>query len=214
MSSHEPEERGGSELAPHQSAIWAVLGLAVVLVAGLFAVRMEHNPESTRDYPIRALIADAKPVLLPAPEVDEEYLPCVDCHEDEPVNREVREFEEEHDEHEFSHGNIWCLHCHDAEEKESLHLADGTPVAMEDSWQVCTQCHAKKLPDWRAGVHGKRTGHWRGPKEYRTCVVCHDPHVPAFEPLEPMPPPRPPHEITAGTGQPADEQREESHGDS
>jgi hypothetical protein len=214
MSSNEPEERGGYELPPHQSAIWAVLGLAVVLVGSLFAVRMEHNPESTRDYPTRALIADAQPVLLAAPEVDDEYLPCVDCHEDEPVNREVRELEEEHDEHEFSHGNIWCLHCHDAEEKESLHLADGTPVAMEDSWQVCTQCHAKKLPDWRAGVHGKRTGHWRGPKEYRTCVVCHDPHVPAFKSLEPMPPPWPPHEITAGTGAPVVEQGDEHHGDS
>ncbi|GAG05499.1 unnamed protein product, partial [marine sediment metagenome] len=48
----------------------------------------------------------------------------------------------------------------------------------------------------RAGVHGKRTGHWRGPKEYRTCVSCHNPHSPPFEPLAPKPPPTRPEAIT------------------
>jgi len=214
MATNEPEEPGGYEAPSYQSATWAVLGLAVVLVAGLFGVRMEHNPESTRDYPSRALIADAEPVLMAAPEVDDEYLPCADCHEDEAVDREVRELEEEHDEHELLHGNIWCLHCHDAEDKQSLHLADGTKVAMEDSWQLCTQCHAKKLADWRAGVHGKRTGHWRGPKEYRTCVVCHDPHVPPFESIEPKPPPQRPRGITAKTGEHVAEHGGEAHEDS
>jgi hypothetical protein len=60
---------------------------------------------------------------------------------------------------------------------------------------LCTQCHAKKLPEWRAGVHGKQTGHWRGTKEYRTCVVCHEPHSPAFGPLHPEPRPKRPDEI-------------------
>jgi hypothetical protein len=111
------------------------------------------------------------------------------------LNVTVREMDEDHDEMDFAHGNLWCLDCHDAEERDSLHLSDGSLVAFEDSWQLCTQCHAKKLPDWRAGVHGKRTGHWRGPKEYRTCVVCHDPHDPPFKPIAPKPAPTRPEDI-------------------
>ncbi len=158
---------------------------------------MEHQPDTSRDYPSRPQMSDGANVLLPAPEIDDEYLPCTDCHEpnDTRTNITVRELEEDHDEMEFSHGNLWCLHCHDKENRDSLHLADGSLVAFEDSWQLCTQCHAKKLPDWRAGVHGKRTGHWRGPKEYRTCVVCHDPHDPPFKSIEPKPVPWRPEEI-------------------
>jgi hypothetical protein len=63
------------------------------------------------------------------------------------------------------------------------------------------------MPDWRAGVHGKRVGNWWGPKEYLSCVACHDPHSPLFKPLEPKPPPTPAHEIrppaTAAFGGPA-----------
>jgi hypothetical protein len=186
----------GDRVPSHQLTTWVVIGVAIVLIGGLFGVRFEHQPESTRDYPPRPLIPDGETVLLPAPEIDDEYLPCSDCHADRAANRVVRELEDEHDENELKHGNLWCLHCHDTNRLDSLHLADGSLVAFEDSWQLCTQCHAKKLPDWRAGVHGKRTGHWRGDKEYRTCVTCHEPHAPAFRPLPPKPPPRRPTEIT------------------
>ena len=180
-------------------ATWVVIGLAVVLIGGLFGVRMEHQPETTRDYPPRPMIPDGETVLMEAPEIDDEYLPCADCHEGEPVNREVRELEDEHDEQALAHGNLWCFSCHSDEEQQSLELSDGTRVAFEDSWQLCTQCHGKKLADWRAGVHGKRTGHWRGDREYRTCVVCHEPHAPAFKPLVPKSrPPRPEEVAPAG----------------
>ncbi len=183
-----PESRGGN---PIQLTTWVVMGLAVVLVAGLIGVRMEHQPDSSRAYPSRPQIPDGATVLLPAPEIDDEYLPCSDCHErdDGQTNLTVREMDEEHDEMEFSHGNLWCLNCHDVDTRDSLRLSDGSLVAIEDSWKLCTQCHSHKLADWRAGVHGKRTGHWRGPKEYRTCVVCHDPHNPPFKPIAPKPPP-------------------------
>ena len=189
-------EPGEQQVPSYQLATWLLIGLTVVLIGGLFGVRTEHQPETTRDYPSRALLPDAEPVLSAAPEMDDEYMPCVDCHADRPVDREVRELEDEHEENEVVHGDIWCLHCHEADNVGSLHLADGTPVDFEDSWQLCTQCHAEKLPDWRAGVHGKRTGHWRGTKEYRTCVECHEPHAPAFPLLVPKPPPPRPEEIT------------------
>lgn len=193
----EPEENRPPQHQEYQMATWTVIGLAIVLIAGLFGVQTEHQPETTRNYPSRALMPDAQATLLPAPEIDDEYLPCTDCHDAErPINREVRELDDEHDANPLTHGNLWCLHCHDADKVGSLHLADGARVEFEDSWQLCTQCHAEKLPDWRAGVHGKRTGHWRGSKQYRTCVVCHDPHAPAFGTLVPKPPPPRPEEIT------------------
>ena len=192
------QEPDGPRLPPHQLATWTVLGAAVVLVGALFGVRLEHQPETTRDYPVRAQVADAEPVLMPAPAMSEEYMPCSDCHGEEPTNRTPRELEDDHEDKKLVHGNLWCLHCHDADERDSLHLADGQLVPFTESWRLCTQCHPKKLADWRAGVHGKRTGHWWGSKEYRTCVVCHNPHWPLFEAIEPKPRPRRPEEI-AGT---------------
>jgi hypothetical protein len=134
--------------------------------------------------------------LLPPPPIDDEYFPCEDCHEDEPADREVRELDE-HDEVELEHGDLWCLDCHQEDQRDLLHLSDASPVEMSESWRLCTRCHAKKIPDWRAGVHGKRTGYWWGPKETRTCVACHDPHSPLFKSLEPKPPPIPATEIGA-----------------
>ena len=181
---------------PAQLATWSLIGFALLAVIGLMMVRLEHTPTSSRSYPRRALIADAAARLLPPPPMDDEYFPCGDCHIDELPNPERREFEDEHETMDFRHGDLWCLHCHDLEDREKLHLADGTLIEMEASWQLCTQCHSKKLADWRAGVHGKRTGHWRGAKDYRTCVSCHNPHRPPFQPLEPEPPPLRPTQIT------------------
>ncbi|MBW2229716.1 MAG: hypothetical protein JRH17_04980 [Deltaproteobacteria bacterium] len=189
---HDPDDY---RIPPHQMATWLLLGLTVVLLGALFGVRLEHQPETTRDYPRRPLIADGPVVLLPGPEMNDEYLPCSDCHEDEPTNRTPRELEDDHEDKQLAHGDLWCLQCHDTDDRDALHLADGTLVTFEDSWQLCTQCHGKKLADWRAGVHGKRTGHWRGRKEYRTCVACHNPHSPPFKPLAPKPRPRRPEEI-------------------
>jgi hypothetical protein len=205
------EDHGRASVPP---ATWVVIGLAIVLIGGLFGVRLEHQPETTRDYPARPMIPDGESVLMAAPEIDDDYMPCDDCHEGEPVNREVRVLEDEHEEQELVHGNLWCFHCHSGERQQSLELADGTSVEFEDSWQLCTQCHGKKLADWRAGVHGKRTGHWRGPKEYRTCVVCHEPHAPAFAPLAPMPRPPRPNEIAPTGVEAAEVSGDGDHGDS
>lgn len=186
----------GPDGRPSQMAIWASVGAALIFALVLFTLRGRHGPDTARAYPPRTLPPEPAAVLLPPPEMDDEYWPCSDCHEGEPTNRQVRELDDEHDEMEFGHGDLWCLHCHDVEQRDMLQRADGELVAIEESWRLCTQCHVKKLADWRAGVHGKRTGHWWGPKEYRTCVVCHDPHAPAFKPLKPRPPPWRPEEFS------------------
>jgi hypothetical protein len=174
-------------------ATWTVLGATFVLV--LFSARGSHGPDTTRSYPSRSLPPEPAPVLLPPPPMAPEYWPCSDCHEGETPNRKVREFEDEHDELELRHGKLWCFDCHDANEKDMLHLTDGKVLEIGESWRLCTQCHGLKLAAWRAGVHGRRTGHWWGSKEYRSCVECHDPHAPLFKPLEPLPPPWRPTEI-------------------
>ncbi|MFQ5697004.1 MAG: hypothetical protein ACE5IL_01815 [Myxococcota bacterium] len=173
------------------------MGVAVVVVLGLLSLRCSLGPHTPRSYSSRTLPAEPTPRLLPPPAWDDSEYPCSDCHEDEPTNRTVRMLEEEHDELEFTHGNIWCLDCHDADQRDRLHLANGTLVDFDDSWRLCTQCHPHKLADWRAGVHGKRTGSWWGTKSYQTCVSCHDPHSPHFKPLAPKPPPQRPGQIVA-----------------
>jgi hypothetical protein len=210
----EPPESEDYRPPPHQLATWLVLGVAVVIVIGLFGVRTKHNPDSSRDYPSRTLAADVAPVLLQSPEMDDEYLPCSDCHEDEPTNFTRRELEDDHEDRsaEFSHGDLWCLNCHDVDDRDQLRLSDGSPVGFDESWRLCTQCHGNKLADWRAGVHGKRTGHWWGPKEYRTCVVCHDPHDPPFEGIKPKPVPLRPEHITVQGNDP-EPRGEDSHHD-
>jgi hypothetical protein len=204
---HNDHEPAGDHLSALQFTIWAVIALAVVGIVGLFSVRLEHRPETTRDYPPRPLIADGEATLVPGHEINDEYLPCGDCHdvEDQPTDPTRRELEFEHEDKKLVHGDLWCLHCHDSKDPNNLHLADGTLVSFEDSWKLCTQCHGKKLPEWRAGVHGKVTGHWRGEREYVTCVACHNPHSPPTEPIEAKPKPKRPEEIFLRAVAPEDE---------
>ena len=58
----------------------------------------------------------------------------------------------------------WCLDCHDATDRDWLHLASGERVGFDESYRLCGQCHGEKLRDWKAGVHGRRTGEWNGRK--------------------------------------------------
>lgn len=195
MGDERTGERGPRRPSSPELTTWVVLGAALAGVLGLFSIRCPLGPATARSYPSRMLAAEPEPELLPTPPPDEEYYPCSDCHEGEPTDRTVRQLEEEHDMLQLAHGDLWCLDCHDVGNRDRLHLADGTLVAFERSWQLCTQCHGEKLTDWRAGVHGKRKGHWWGPKEYHPCVNCHSPHSPRFQPLKPEPPPRRPAEI-------------------
>jgi hypothetical protein len=193
--------RGGEvDIHPgYRVGTWAFLGAAFVGVLLLFSIRCAQGPQTSRDYPSRSLPPEPRMVLLAPPPMDDDYFPCSDCHEDEPTDRTVRELEDEHEDLELTHGETWCLDCHDTDQRDELHLADERRVPFEESWRLCTQCHGSKLADWRAGVHGKRSGHWWGPREYWNCVACHDPHAPAFTPLEPLPPPARPETITLAT---------------
>ena len=136
-------------------------------------------------------------ILIPNPTRSLDYFPCNDCHSELEVNTRRRELVDMHDDIIFEHDSEhrWCLACHDAENRDSLRLANGRLLSFEKSYELCGQCHGPKYRDWKLGIHGKRTGKWNGQKNYLLCVHCHDPHSPRFKLLEPMPIPLTPNEI-------------------
>lgn len=137
---------------------------------------------------------------VPPPPITKKYWPCSECHDEEDVeeiNTERRELVDDHRrivlEHDEEHR--WCLDCHNVLDRDKLRLASGELIGFDTSYLLCGQCHGEKLRDWKAGVHGKRTGMWRGEKKYLLCAHCHDPHSPRFRPIEPLPPPARPEDI-------------------
>lgn len=168
---------------------------AVALVAGAVLVAQTGvGPE--RPSPVQAPAAGPIPgehLEVPPPPFSEDVFPCSFCHADLKTNRTRRVVEDHEDvvlKHDEEHR--WCLDCHDADDRDFLHLAGGERVPFEESFRICGQCHGEKYRDWRAGVHGRRTGEWNGKKGYLLCVHCHSPHQPKFKPIEPKPAPRPP----------------------
>jgi hypothetical protein len=131
-------------------------------------------------------------VEVPPPPFSDGIFPCSGCHnKDMPPNRTRRVLKDMHDDIVLKHDeeHRWCLDCHDAENRDQLHLASGEPVQFDESYRLCGQCHGEKFRDWRAGVHGRRVGEWNGAKRYLLCVHCHNPHQPHFKALPPKPAP-------------------------
>ena len=134
----------------------------------------------------------------PPPFEDPDIFPCSECHnEDMPPELERRELEYMHEEIVLRHDeeHRWCLDCHSADDRDHLRLANGTLIPFEESFRLCGQCHGTQFRDWRAGVHGRRTGNWDGDKQYLLCVHCHNSHQPQFQPIAPLAPPAEPGSI-------------------
>jgi Cytochrome c7 and related cytochrome c len=174
--------------------VWVVWGF--VRDGGRRALGTDSYQAATASALPRAEAAAQLRVEVPPPPFSEGVFPCSDCHnqKDLPPNRTRRKLEDAHDDIVLKHDeeHRWCLDCHDADNRDRLHLASGEAVPFEESYQVCGQCHGEKYRDWRAGVHGRRIGDWNGAKQYLLCVHCHSPHQPRFKPLAPQPAPHPP----------------------
>ncbi len=140
--------------------------------------------------------ADVPDFFVPPPPFSEDIFPCSECHADLEVNEERRELDF-HEDIKLKHAEEqrWCLDCHNPADRDKLRLANGQPISFETSYNLCGQCHGTIFRDWKAGVHGKRTGFWNGKKQYRLCVHCHNPHSPRYKPIEPLPPPIRPEEL-------------------
>jgi len=129
---------------------------------------------------------------VPRPPLSKGIFPCSSCHEGIPANPTKRQLKDEHINIKLHHaeGVRWCLDCHDPANRDKLKLANGELVAFAESYLLCGQCHGTTYRDWKAGIHGKRTGYFDGGKRtYLLCVHCHDPHDPKFKPMKPEPPP-------------------------
>ena len=141
--------------------------------------------------------ADIPDFFVPPPPFSEGIFPCSECHAEMEVNLERREMVDFHEDIKLKHAGPqqWCLSCHNPDNRDRLRLIDGRLIDFKESYLLCGQCHGTIFRDWKAGVHGKRTGEWNGQKLYRLCVHCHNPHQPRFKPLTPKPPPVRPEDI-------------------
>lgn len=130
--------------------------------------------------------------VVPAPPFTPGVFPCTGCHDpNQAVNTVRRVVQKPHQDIQLHHDeeNRWCLDCHNAQNRDVLRSASGEPIPFSESYRLCGQCHGLQYRDWKAGVHGKRTGEWNGQRQYLLCVNCHDPHSPKFKALQPLPPP-------------------------
>jgi len=177
--------------------------LALLLVAAAAGLRMSAQsaapgqgsaaaPAGPPQQPARPHVEER--LEVPPPPFSEGIFPCSNCHASMTPNRTRRVLSDMHTDIVLKHDeeHRWCLDCHDADNRDFLHLASGERVPFDESYRLCGQCHGEKLRDWRAGVHGRRTGEWNGHKTYLLCAHCHNPHQPRFQALQPKPAPRRP----------------------
>lgn len=120
---------------------------------------------------------------------------CATCHDVRPSDPAQRgaTLEAFHTDLVIRHGDLACLACHHPDDADVLRRADGTRLRYEDSMALCAQCHARQARDWTDGLHGGMSGHWDrtvGPRRRHHCLVCHDPHAPAFPAMRPTFKPR------------------------
>lgn len=121
---------------------------------------------------------------------------CNTCHDNKDPNVATNsgsELQGFHQKIQFQHGSLSCVSCHNAENYETLHFADGKSLEFADNMQLCAQCHGPQYRDYRNGSHGGMTGYWdlnRGPRQRNTCTDCHSAHAPAFPKLMPVFPPK------------------------
>ena len=110
------------------------------------------------------------------------FYPCTQCHAAMEPNPEIRELNAMHDSTlEHGRGRIWCLSCHDLENRDNLRTLLNEPVDFDEAHVICGGCHANRHKDWYFGAHGKRLSNWQGKRTLYGCPECHDPHSPAIK---------------------------------
>lgn len=170
---------------------WITAGLLVVTIGTLpLLAQAGKSAGSAASAPSNLDVQVAPPPFTKG------IFPCSQCHDGKTVklNPNPRKLTDMHEDIVLKHGpeSRWCLDCHDATDRDRLHLASGERIDFSHSYLLCAQCHGDKYHDWKVGVHGKRTGEWNGRKQYFLCVSCHIPHSPRFLSIKPLPPPNRP----------------------
>ena len=119
---------------------------------------------------------------------------CEECHEaGEARDPRPREFIGEHAKMNLEHGMVdTCFTCHHETEINAFKTRSGDPMPYNEHVALCAGCHGPIYRDWKHGAHGRRSGFFdrsKGDLRRAECIVCHDPHKPAFAPMKPLPPP-------------------------
>lgn len=118
------------------------------------------------------------------------FFPCMNCHSAKPPDPQRRHLNSPHPAtQDHGEGRIWCLDCHDMEDRNKLRTLAGDKLDFDQTYLQCGECHYQPQKDWYYGGHGKRVGNWQGERQLYNCTHCHDPHNPAVRPREPQPPP-------------------------
>lgn len=193
-----------------------IIGVAVVgglIVAAVFATLFESDPDAefVEQYPDEQFGSDEQydDVIITPPALGELKtgltdihgqpvgVKCSTCHTDgnkrEPAADTAAQLTDFHTEMEFSHGDLTCSSCHATDDRDKLKLADGSLLDFDDTIDQCAQCHSGTYESYQHGAHGGASGYWdrsEGARERNHCVVCHDPHDPAFPDVTPAEPPR------------------------
>lgn len=149
---------------------------------------MDSSYFLTHEKELVEVLNDLKPFYIHERKGQITSYECSECHSTDLEDLQV-------DPHQRSHWGINLVHadsttmkcttCHQAEDMNQLTTLTGDKVDFNESFKVCGQCHSEQLSDWKGGAHGKQVGGWDGPRISFTCVNCHDPHKPAFEPRWP-----------------------------
>jgi len=170
---------------------WLAAGAMLLLVSALRLLpgdAQAQDPQGS-DYAFQGY--PGAPSVAVVPRKDELFFyPCSQCHASMEPNPDIRPLNVMHDS-EIDHGGgrLWCLNCHDLENRDNLRTLLGEPVDFDDAPRVCSGCHSNRHQDWAFGVHGKRLANWQGDRQVYSCTHCHNPHHPAIAPRPPKPPP-------------------------
>lgn len=133
---------------------------------------------------------DTAPPNVPARKDHLTFYPCSQCHEHWKTDETPRVLAPVHEVSlEHGEGRIWCLTCHDADDRDQLTTVRDSKVDFDEAWKVCGQCHANRQKDWYFGAHGKRVYDWQGEPTRYNCTHCHNPHRPPFMQQKPQPKP-------------------------
>jgi hypothetical protein len=169
-------------MAWRHAKLWRILAYisGAALLAFAVLALSAGSLWSSEEFPV------APPPLTPG------IFPCSSCHAAMKPNTTKRELMM-HSEIKLRHAPgviTWCFVCHDAANRDKFHLVNGDLIDFTESYRLCGECHGTNYRDWKAGIHGKRTGYFSGgSRMYFLCVSCHNPHDPKFKPLKPEPPP-------------------------
>ncbi len=168
---------------------WTPGVVALLCCSTLLSVNAQEPAESSPAIRFEGYPNAPQVSVLPRKD-DLFFYPCDQCHESMEPNPEIRPLNAVHDSNlEHGRGRIWCLSCHDLENRNYLKTLLNELVDFDEAYVVCGGCHANRHKDWSFGAHGKRVANWQGERTLYNCAHCHDPHSPSIKARAPKPAP-------------------------